>query len=571
MTLPTLTNRIAFIIAAVAMSACSNLATSSETEVQNSEEVAASTAPEIPKESLTGESFFQILLGEIATNRRELGAAAALYSEVGRNHNDVEAINRAVILNQSVGDYDSMYPLTAKWLELRAEDPTALQAHSLSSVATGRIDEGTAAIDVLLQNDPAADVTLVLSAVERLDPQQRDELLTKLSDLESRHPDSASLLYTQARLTAIDSNPEAALSLAEASSNVEENLETSLFRFQLLLSLERIDDAEALIENLDERYPEDTQVAQQYASFLFQHRPENLEKLSELHTRFAGEPIIARTYARAAFDQEEYDNAEAVYVRLLNTRFRDEAYYFLGRIKIANSQLDAAAEHFEAISTPPYLISGLAEWANMARVEDEQRLLTALERAALVQPDQDSLLRRLEASYYQLTDRMETAEDVLSEAIAVYPTDTALLYDKAMLAANMDRMSEMENQLQRILDIDPDNINALNALGYTWADSNRNLDLANEYIDRALAAEPDNPAFQDSKGWVLYRQGDSEQALMWLEKAYETMENDEIAAHIAEVLWSLNRREEAQVYFDEVKRLNPDSKYIDGLNRIFSQ
>ena len=76
------------------------------------------------------------------------------------------------------------------------------------------------------------------------------------------------------------------------------------------------------------------------------------------------------------------------------------------------------------------------------------------------------------------------------------------------------------------------------------------------------AAEPDSAAIVDSYGWVLYRLGRSQEALVELRRAWGLARDPEIGAHLGEVLWTLGRREEAQRYFDESARLDPDNRSL---------
>ena len=103
---------------------------------------------------------------------------------------------------------------------------------------------------------------------------------------------------------------------------------------------------------------------------------------------------------------------------------------------------------------------------------------------------------------------------------------------------------------------------ALNALGYTLADRTQRYQEALELIDRARTAEPDSAAIVDSYGWVLYRLGRSQEALVELRRAWGLARDPEIGAHLGEVLWKLGRREEAQRYFDESARLDPDNRSL---------
>ena len=81
-----------------------------------------------------------------------------------------------------------------------------------------------------------------------------------------------------------------------------------------------------------------------------------------------------------------------------------------------------------------------------------------------------------------------------------------------------------EADLRKILVAEPDNVAALNALGYTLADRTTRYQEALQLIDRARTAEPDNAAIIDSYGWVLYRLGRNEEALVELRRAFDLAE-----------------------------------------------
>src|SRR3546814_8040296 len=81
-------------------------------------------------------------------------------------------------------------------------------------------------------------------------------------------------------------------------------------------------------------------------------------------------------------------------------------------------------------------------------------------------------------------------------------------------------------------------IYAYNALGYTYADQNRLLDEAEDLLERALDLDPDNPYILDSVGWYLFRVGDYEAAIEYLERSYRQLPTADVAAHLGEVLWA---------------------------------
>jgi tetratricopeptide (TPR) repeat protein len=117
----------------------------------------------------------------------------------------------------------------------------------------------------------------------------------------------------------------------------------------------------------------------------------------------------------------------------------------------------------------------------------------------------------------------------------------------------------LEQDLRHILSLDPDNPQALNALGYTLADRTDRHQEALGYIQRAMAKQPDDGAFVDSMGWVQYRLGNLPEAVRYLRRAYELVQDGDVAAHLAEVLWASDQREEATRLWREALQRWPDS------------
>lgn len=152
--------------------------------------------------------------------------------------------------------------------------------------------------------------------------------------------------------------------------------------------------------------------------------------------------------------------------------------------------------------------------------------------------------------------------DAFARGLAAYPDDATLLYSRALAWERRDDIARAEADFRKILVAEPDNVAALNALGYTLADRTTRYTEALELIDRARIAEPDSAAIIDSYGWVLYRLGRNEEALVELRRAFSLQEDAEIAAHLGEVLWVLGRHDEARSYFKQARELDPDNRAL---------
>lgn len=168
----------------------------------------------------------------------------------------------------------------------------------------------------------------------------------------------------------------------------------------------------------------------------------------------------------------------------------------------------------------------------------------------------------LEAELRKEDGNLDGELDTYARALAAFPDDPQLLYARALMWERRDEIPRAEADFRKILAIDADDVNALNALGYTLADRTDRYQEALELISRAIAAQPDSAAIIDSYGWVLYRLGRKEEALVELRRAFTKQKDAEIAAHVAEVLWALRQKDEARKFFEEARKIDPKSRSL---------
>ena len=161
-------------------------------------------------------------------------------------------------------------------------------------------------------------------------------------------------------------------------------------------------------------------------------------------------------------------------------------------------------------------------------------------------PTRGEQLFGLEADILSTSGASDQAMEVLNAGIEAYPDSSSLRYARSMLGQQRNDLALMEADLRAIIARDPNNATALNALGYTLADQTDRYEEAHALIARALELDPEEPAILDSMGWVLYRQGDIEQAIEYLTRAYALFPDPEVAAHLGEALWAQGDQEQAR-------------------------
>ena len=158
---------------------------------------------------------------------------------------------------------------------------------------------------------------------------------------------------------------------------------------------------------------------------------------------------------------------------------------------------------------------------------------------------------------------------VLHQALDQRPEHRALLYDVALAAEKVDKLDVAEEQLLKLIALEPDSAQAYNALGYTLADRTDRYDEARGYIVKALALAPDDPFILDSMGWVEYRLGNNKEGIRYLRRAYEMRPDPEIAAHLGEVLWVSGAQEEARQIWNDTASQHPDNEILQRVMREF--
>jgi tetratricopeptide (TPR) repeat protein len=165
-------------------------------------------------------------------------------------------------------------------------------------------------------------------------------------------------------------------------------------------------------------------------------------------------------------------------------------------------------------------------------------------------------------SIYRDAGRTDQAVEILKAADLAMPDTPEIKYDLGMLLHQQGKTAEFEALMRRVIELDPDNANAYNSLGYTLVEQNRRLSEARDLLERALDLEPDNPYVLDSVGWYLFRTKDYQGALEYLRRSYDQLQEADVAAHLGEALWMLKRRTEARDVWSQGLKSDPKNETL---------
>ena len=321
---------------------------------------------------------------------------------------------------------------------------------------------------------------------------------------------------------------------------------------------------------------------------------------------------VRTSLARLLVGQKMYDRARHEFEILLKTDPNDStALYSVGLLAVQQNDYAAAekylqsylenadklqktTEHKQPETTQVlFLLSQMAEeqhqydkalqWLSQITLDEDDEVTLGVEiRRALIyakkgnikrarsiiaelekeNPYEHERLLLTEAQILREVGKTQEAMTVLKAGLEQFPDNTSILYDYALTAENLGQYETMEDLLRRIITLDSHHQQAYNALGYSLADRNIRLDEAYALIEKALKLAPDDPYITDSMGWVLFRQGKLEKAEQYLRQAYAIRSDNEIAVHLAEVLWVKGERQEAKSLLWQVRKKDPESKLL---------
>ena len=184
---------------------------------------------------------------------------------------------------------------------------------------------------------------------------------------------------------------------------------------------------------------------------------------------------------------------------------------------------------------------------------------------------QENTLMQLQALLAKSKDETGalTAFYEIASTVKISPKDINLLYTYAMAAEKIGRLDVMEKTLREVLHKNPNDVNALNALGYSLADRNLKLPEAFVLISKAHQLSPKDSFILDSLGWVNFRMGKNALALEQLQQAYNTKPEADIAAHLGEVLWVMNQPNQAEEIWRQGQKLDANNPTLkETLKRL---
>ncbi|MFW8566693.1 tetratricopeptide repeat protein [Orrella sp. 11846] len=552
-----------------------------EPEPQN--EVIELRQGELPNVTLTADVLYRLLVSDFALHRGAIKPAADTSLELARYTTDPRLAQRALELYMLMNQYQGALHAVNVWLD---SEPNNEEAQSMRLALMAALDQTEGLDDALVeyvkkQPDKTQALAQVMGILGRMEDRQKaldliEQVIDRSGQKKTMVAEMALADMAQAaghdqeaseharKALARDPNSEDAAmrvldygfvvdptdAIKRAQTFIKKHPDSRRLRMMLvgrLAEADNIDGAIAELKAMSAQFPEDFDLLFVRAQFAFQVN--RLDEANQLLNEF----VEVQKQRKTSVAEGASDASAAL----------DDAYTLMAAIAQRQGEPDRAIELLGRIENPEALFETRLRQAKIradsGKVDEAVRMIDALHPA---DSDEHLIGVLTLTQILRQADRSDEAIERLIEADQLLRDSIEVKYELGMMYAAQDDLDNMERYLREVIDLDPDYAHALNALGYVLADRNLRLDEAYSLISRAHQLLPQDPFIMDSLGWVKYRQGDLVQARAFLEQAYAIQPQAEISAHLGEVLWEMDKQNQAREIWEAGLVLEPENDVL---------
>lgn len=536
-----------------------------------------SQSSEVVNSELSSALFYEILVGEISAQNEDASSAYALLLDAARKSGSPALYERAIDIALRARSGDSALQAAQAW---SAAFPASREANRyLLQILVGlnKLGETVEPLKRLLGSLSASERIAAINLMPRYFARATDKRLAAsvveqslVAELSSpgTGPAAWATVGTM-RLMATDSGGalEAAKRGVALNAQAEDPVQLAL----ALMNPATPDAERIVVRYLEGQRPSDD-IRMGYSRRLI-----DAQRYAEATSQIRGLTTQSPEYAeawlvRGSLEYQAKQLAEANtslkrYVGLASGGGQErglvQAYFLLSQIAESGGNLEEAQRLLDSIDSEQDRVRVQVRRASLlvkqGKLTEARALIRAIPES---QPDDARAKITAEVQILREAKQHQAAYDVLSNALKSYPQDVDLTYELAMAAEKIDKIDEMERLLRQVIAAKPDYHHAYNALGYSLADRKLRLDEARQLIQKALEFAPNDPFIIDSLGWVEFRRGNLPEALRLLQGAFKNRPDAEIAAHLGEVLWSMQQTAQAKDIWKQGLTLNPDNETL---------
>jgi len=531
-------------------------------------------------ESPSSAASAHILQAEMALQSDEYLKATVEYRKAAELSDSVELARKATRLGFTYGFNEEALLSAKRWIKL---DKDSDEARAFLGQLYFRLDDlrnSRRQFERLIKADPDDPGKRLLSLLGYLSEERQPERADKLMrSLAKPYPKSAMAHYAVAVLALQADDAEYAKERATRSMELDPDyLRPKLLYARVLMYEGEQDKAIEYLAHIigDSPQPDPDARMELALMYMLSGRDDDaLSQVNQVLLEQSGRLDALRLMAIINFRLERLDAAWDDFEDLLASgQYRMDALYYLARIADYREQYDRAVRLYKEVRFGSNTVFSQRRASALLahQLDDVDGAFKLLDDFAAASPSNAVDVVALKAQLLISLDRYDEGLALFDKAIEYRPDNENMILGRAELLLKIGRIDEALIGYRQATKRWPDSATALNALGYTLADRTDQYQEAEKLIRKALKIDPKSAAIIDSLGWVLYKLGHHEEALHELQRAYERLNDHEVASHIVEVLAVLDRRDEALELLETAEKKTPDSELLKNVReRHFSE
>lgn len=512
---------------------------------------------------MTAPVMAQILTAELLVEKGLPAQAYELLYPLAEQTRDAGLIERVFQLSMTSYKESEVFKVTQLWLEVEPTNPAPWRAGFLMSLRQGDLNLAIERWNEYRKRSDQDIVEDVLGTAQRVARSAKAEVGIPFYDvIVTQNPQLWQAHYGYGVLATHYKLPEQSiehlqralvlLKKSDGETDFKQKAHTQIYQLlsQAYLQLEDSDQGLEVLTDYVKQAPEDWLVQ---------------ERLARLEVK-AGHLVEARQRYQAILDA----NPDAVTSRLSLALLQIEqgatleaqanlqqvaevgayetvGFYYLGVLSQEQGKFDEAVNYFNRVKALPYIVDAKLHIAEIVfptqGLDASLAVLDSFEPSGV--PNQVKVLRA-KGIFYRVSGQNEQAAQSYGEALKLAPQSQEMLLSQAVLFYELQAYSGYVKNLERVLALNPDSVDALNALGYYYVEQGHSLDKATPLLERALRLAPDSYYVLDSVGWLAYQKKEYKTAESYLMQSLTIEHDEEVLMHLIATRWQMGKKQAAK-------------------------
>lgn len=550
--------------------------------------------PAVNNSDMDAALFYQLMVAEMQLRQGQAGVGYQIYLEAAKRRGDGALFRRAVDIALQARAGEQALAAAQAWRQANPQSLEATQFATQIMLAMGKHSDLAEPLTALIRLTPAEQQGSVLLGLPRnlqrlKDRQQAATLVDQVTQPWRQPPqEKADAWVASADAWAQARNPDKALAALQKALALEPaHIMAGLQAVELA---DQTPAAQALVSAQLARPDAPTLVRLAHARKLatkgqFEAAERELTQLVQAQPDAEGTRVLL---AAVQLEQKRLDQAQATLQPLVQaipaasqpgqtgqgaealSPELEQAALMQAQIAEQKGQARQALNWLQRADPTGQKLSIQTQRARLMARQGQLGAARALIRGLPEDEPRDGIAKiQAEASLLREARQWREAHRVLGEGLSRFPDVTELLYDQAMMADKIKDYEDMERLLKRLIELEPDNANAHNALGYSLADRGVRLNEARPLLEKAISLKPGDPFITDSLGWLAFREGQIDVARRLLQQAWDGRQDAEIGAHLGEVLWVQQERDRARAIWRESWQRDRDNTVLQETLKRF--